>query len=155
MGLRDLIPTAEVKVSDAGSFSVRGFSPNDTFLLYHRHRGQLAAMFEQFAGEVQKKGKKGKGDVNEDLIQVGTSLIGNAPQVMAEVIVLAMGVKPENEDFDAEVRAALDLPAGVQMDALQKIADLTFTSDMPPGKFLAVVVQLLQSSTAAISGRET
>jgi hypothetical protein len=37
--------------------------------------------------------------------------------------------------------AALNFSAGVQVDALTKIADLTFSSDMPPGKFLAVVVQ--------------
>jgi len=146
MGLRSLIQTELVKVSDEEGFPVRGVSPNDAIILYHRHRGELSAMFDQFAAEA----KQGKNVVVTDLASAGVQMVGGAPLIMAEIIVLAMGMKPDSDEFDDEVAAAIDLPAAVQMDALQKIGGLTFTSDMPPEKFLAVVVKLAGGTAAAL-----
>jgi hypothetical protein len=50
MGLRNLPnPMKTVEVADGVSFTVRGFSPNDALILYHRHRGIMSAMFDDFA----------------------------------------------------------------------------------------------------------
>lgn len=148
MGLRDLIPTALVKVSDSDGFTVRGVSLNDALTLYNRHAGDLTALFDNFVEE-HRGGARAKPVTPEKLTQVGLSMAQGAPVLLAEIIVIATDCLPSNEEFDAEVAAVMKFGTGVQMDALQKIANLTFTSDMPPGKFLAVVMHLAKSTTAA------
>jgi hypothetical protein len=127
MGLRDLvIPTEVVKVAD-GEFTVRGLSPNDALGLYYRHAGQLSALFDQFTA----RSRTGE-DVN--VAEVGTSLVGGAPQIMAEIIAVASGSRaPRLDEPDIvkraaqetewllDVQKAIDLPAGAQMDALEKV----------------------------------
>jgi hypothetical protein len=149
MGLRNLnLPTSVVKVADGVEFTVRGFSPNDALGLYYRHSGQLAALFDQFAA----KAKASNGEVDRaDVAAIGTTLVSSAPVIMAEVIAIAEGSNPAADDFGEDVAAAMRLTAGVQLDALQKIGELTFSSDMPPGKFAAVVLGLAQSATASLS----
>jgi hypothetical protein len=157
MGLRDLvIPTEVVKVAD-GEFTVRGLSPNDALGLYYRHAGQLSALFDQFTA----RSRTGE-DVN--VAEVGTSLVGGAPQIMAEIIAVASGSRaPRLDEPDIvkraaqetewllDVQKAIDLPAGAQMDALEKVGKLTFTSEMPPKKFFGLVLAMAQSATAAIN----
>lgn len=148
MGLRDLIiPTERVEVADS-YFTVRGLSPNDALGLYYRHRGQLSAMFEQFSA-------RAKAEVAVDVTEFGASLVGGAPQIMAEIIALASNSDPRGEDWDGDVGVALTLSAGVQMDALEKIGRLTFTSEMPPKKFFGLVLAMAQSATAAMSAPKT
>jgi len=143
MGLRDLvIPTELVKVADEG-FPVRGLSPNDALDLYYRHAGELSALFDQFTARV-------KAGESADAMEVGTAMVGGAPQIMAEIIALASDSDPRSPDWPLDVAQALRLPAGVQMDALEKIGRLTFTSDMPPGKFFGLVISMAQSATAAL-----
>lgn len=152
MGLRNLqIPTKTVEVADGVSFTVRGFSPNDAVGLYHRHAGDLSSLFDEFAANVKKK-PKGKDSDAVDVKALGVNMVGAAPRIMAEIIAIASGSDPLIvDDFEADVAMALNLSGGASMDALSKIGDLTFTSDMPPGKFLAVVVKLAQSATAAMT----
>jgi hypothetical protein len=144
MGLRDLtIPTATVQVADE-SFIVRGLSPNDALGLYSRHAGQLSALFDEFSGKV-------KAEQPVEANDFGAALLGGAPRLLAEVIAIANGGDPGRpEEWEADVAQALRFPAGVQMDALQKVADLTFSSDMPPPKFFGLVLALAQSATAQL-----
>jgi hypothetical protein len=86
-----------------------------------------------------------------DVQALGVQMVNGAPRLMAEVIAIASGSRVDDPEFEADVDAAVDFSAGVQMDALTKIADLTFSSEMPPGKFLAVVVKLAASATAAMT----
>lgn len=147
-GLRNLtLPTHEVKVSEGESFTVRGLSPNDALSLYYRHTGQLSALFDQFAD----KGELERTDINA----VASTVVGTAPIVMAEIIAIGSGSNPGEAGFMEDVQIAMSLSAGVQMDALTKIADLTFTSDMPPGKFAAVVLMLARSATASLPNPKT
>jgi hypothetical protein len=169
MGLRNLpIPTKTVEVADGVTFTVRGFSPNDALSIYHRHRGELSTMFDDLVGEVKKGGKKAKAVDVEQVKAFGANMVSGAPRIMAEIIAIASGsVAPSStlrdeaelarltEEFEADVEAALKLSAAVQMDALQKIGDLSFTPEMPPGKFLAVVVRLAHSATAAMTPSST
>lgn len=147
MGLRDLIiPTALVKVADSG-FTVRGLSPADALGLYYRHAGELSNLFEQFAGKV----RAGLDVADGDVLQAGISMVNGAPQIMAEIIALGSESDPTGPDWDADVGVALRLPAAVQIDALQKIAELSFSSDMPPGKFFGLVLQMAKSTQAALT----
>lgn len=141
MGLRSIpLPRELVKVSGSEGFQVRGLSPDDIMRLFYRHRGQMSALFDQFAG-------------SEAAAEGGASALGQilyqgAPQVVAEAILLAADVDPDADDFDAEIAHTRRFPAAVQLDALEKIGNLTFTSDMPLPKFLAVVLNALNGATA-------
>lgn len=151
MGLRDLvIPTETVKVSGSGEFAVRGLSPQDALRLYYRHAGELSALFDQFAGKVKSK----KPVAESEVLEAGVALVKGAPLIMAEIIALASDGDPDDvEGFSEIVSLALKLSASVQMDALQKIGNLTFSSDMPPGKFFGLVLAMAQSATAALNQR--
>jgi hypothetical protein len=137
MGLKDIIiPTAEVKLSD-GSFAVRGLSLSDAVVLYRRHAGELSALFDRFAT------KPGQAVDPEETVEVVVGLIESAPYLVAEIISIAAGADSSDiEGFADIVAKMLNLPLGAQIDAVQKVGDLTFTSDMPPEKFVGLVLSV-------------
>lgn len=139
-----VIPTDTVEIADGGKFAVRGISPEDALGLYYRHTGELSALFDKFA-------ERAKAREEVSAMEVGTAMVSGAPRIMAEIIALAADGDPRDaESFEQLVNVARKLPAGVQMDALQKIGALTFSSDMPAGKFFGLVVQMAQSATAVL-----
>lgn len=140
------IPMKTVEVADGVNFTVRGISPADALGIYFRHSGDLSALYDEFAGKV----KKGKPDV-VDVRALGENMVAGTPRVLAEIIAVAADGDPAGDEWEADVATALKFSAGVQMDALEKIASLTFTSAMPPKNFLAVVVKLAGSATAALT----
>lgn len=143
MGLRDIvIPTKAVRVADQ-EFTVRGLSPLDAFGLYQRHAGELSALFEQFRSQAEA------GAIT-DPAAFGAELLSGAPQIMAEIVASASDCDPQGEDWPVVMATTLRLPASVQLDALQKVADLTFTSEMPAPKFLGLVLQMAKSAAAGI-----
>lgn len=138
MGLRDIaIPKATVTVADQ-EFQVRGLSPEDAMGLYYRHAGQLSTLFDEFVN-------KTKSGTPVEAMDVGAALVSGAPRIMAELICIAA------DDSDEEtIATVLKFSAGVQVDALLKIADLTFREDMPPEKFAALVVAMARSAGASL-----
>lgn len=152
-GLRHLpLPHRTVEVAEGASFTVRGFSPDDALAIYHRHTGELSRLFDEFAGVAKGKAKVEVDEIKAFTNSVGMNMVHGAPRVIAEIIAVAAGGNPQDEDeFNQDVSVALKLPAGAQLDALQKIGELTFTSEMPPGKFLAVVVKLAGGTAAALT----
>lgn len=140
---RPVAPKRAIKVPDADSFDVRGYSFNDALGLYFRHAGAMSALFSRFAGTAESDGAA--------LIaaeSITAAMIGTAPGMVAEIIAVGAGAVPESEQWEADLAWAEKLPAGSQMAALQTIGDLTFTSDMPPGKFVAVVLEMAKGATA-------
>jgi hypothetical protein len=140
--LKRPIREATVQASDDDSFVVRGLNPIQVFALYRRHTGQFGDLFKQaMASEASQA----------DIYDVATKLAADAPTLLAELIVVASGGSPDIVDeFDDAYAVAAALPFPVQADALAKIGDLTFTSEMPPGKFLALVVKMAKAATGAI-----
>lgn len=149
MGLRDIvIPVSLVAVGDS-SFTVRGLSPRDALGLYHRHAGELSALFDQFTG----RANAGENVISADVLQAASSLVDGGPLIIAEIIALASDANPATADWYTDVAIAERLPFPVQFDALQKIGQLTFSSDMPPGKFIGLVLQMAQSTQAALTSQ--
>lgn len=152
MSLRKLkvpVPVAVVQVSDEDSFPVRGLNPSDLLGLYHRHTGELSGLFEKLAASYQANGNNVEA---ADVQQVAFALLQDAPQILAEVIAIAADGDPSDEEnWAIDVAIAGKLPFPVQADALQKIGALTFTSDMPPGKFVALVAGAVMKATEAAS----
>lgn len=152
-------PVGTVTLADGQKFTVNGLSPSHIFGLYHRHPGELAALFSKYSedGELTP----------EDTQPVAKTLVSMAPLLMAEIIALGTGGDPFDDrplDLDTpegatvwqgDVALAAELTMPVQIDALQKIGDLTFTAEMPPKKFFGVLRKMLQSARETVSPSQT
>jgi hypothetical protein len=162
MGLRNLVtPSFTVLLPGAPgteqSFTVRGVTTNQVITLYNRRRDQLEPLFARLANE------KLVAVSQEANAELATVLLNQSPLLMAEVIAIAAGgnpyddspADPEHPDgmtaWQADVAMAIDLPAPVQLDALQKIGALTFSPEMPPGKFVRVLVEMMKGATRNLS----
>ena len=140
-------PEAIVQVSDSEGFAVRGLDPHQVFSLYHRHTGELSELFTRIMANVKDNGAAGQADIEAVML----TMIQEFPTLLSELIVLGSGGDTADEaGFDEALAVAKTLTFAVQVDALTKIGTLTFTSDMPPGKFLTLVVGLLQKVTGAM-----
>lgn len=120
--------TREVELPDGGSIAVRGLSLTDITSIYRNHAGDLGLWFERLGGQEVA--------VEASMVE---ALVTTAPTLVAELVGLAGGA-------DAEIAATL--PMAVQIDALTKIGELTFTRDMPPKKVLETVLRLAASAAA-------
>lgn len=148
------IPTLDVKVSDTESFGVVGLTPTGAWGLYNRHTGALSDVFDRMVADYKAQGTIETGDVQT----VIAGLLKDFPLLMADVVALGSGGSLDEADIDEFEKArdiAIRLPFPVQVDALTKIGQLTFTSDMPPGKFLALVISLIQAGTGALAKMST
>lgn len=136
-----------VMISDSEGFTVRGLTPAKVFTLYQRHTDALSELFEAAMENVRTNGAAGSADIENVVI----ALLRDAPVLLSELIVLANSDDDLDEDaFAAFYEVARQLTFPVQVDAVAKIAEATFTSDMPPGKFLTLVVGMLTRATGTI-----
>lgn len=159
------IPEKVVQVSDSEGFAVRGLSPYQIVALYRRHTGELEPLFQRVMSSAAEKGEAQAADIEAIVL----SLASDAPIILAEIIALGSGGDPADmrnatitdpgsgqpvtlASFDAAVTLARHLPFPTQTDALSKIGELTFTSDMPPGKFFALAATLAAKVTSAMQG---
>lgn len=138
MTLRNItIPKAVVAVDAEQQFAVSGVTANQVFMLYGRHREDLSVLFDRLAG-------RGAPEATEVLNSI-EGIIAQFPTLVAETIALAGGDTPEIEiEWQEAVAIAQSLPFTVQTDALLKIGELTFSPDMPPKKFFALLVGMIQ-----------
>lgn len=146
MGLRDLtFPTVVVQTS-GGPLPVRGLGCDHILGLFYRHRDELTALFDGVVGTVRTNG----GLTPDDVVPIALQMIDIAPTVVAEIIALASGSDPrDKEGFAGDVGISRMLSIAEQMDALEKIAGQTFTSDMPPGKMLALLQKTVRAGSSA------
>lgn len=136
MTLRNItIPKAVISVG-GDLFAVSGVTANQVFNLYRRHRDDLSKLFENLAG-------RGKVEAS-DMLNSIEGIIAQFPDLVAEVIAMAAGDKPDAEGWADALDTAASLPFPVQVDALLKIGELTFSPEMPPKKFFALLVGMIQ-----------
>ena len=148
MGLLNIpIPEAVVKVGDSEGFAVVGLSPHDIVSVYLRHRKELSEFFDMYSAKVKELGP----DIAAELIssRAVSDLISTLPNISAEIVAISAGFPISDEKFEEAVTKLKRFPLATQMEALTKIAGLTFSSDMPAGKFLAVVKSAIMTATAA------
>jgi hypothetical protein len=108
-----------------------------------RHWSDVGGLFDKLVGQVAS------GDIDPELNTMnwlGGALLAALPQVAAEIITVCAGWSLEAAEV---VRA---LPAPVQLEALDKIAALTFTSEMPPKKVMETVIRMLGGVTKTLIG---
>lgn len=143
--LSNPIPQETVKVSDGEGFAVRGLSPAHVVDIYFRHIGELGDLIDRLVAQYQEGG--GQFTVDTTAV-IAMNMAKDAPLILGEIIAAAAGADPADEQNWADsVQIAFSLPFPVQADALEKIAALTFSSDMPPGKFVRLVARAVQSVT--------
>ncbi len=149
MALRDIvIQTKEVSLGGGQSFTVSGITANQVFGVFFRHQNELTPIFDQITS-------------GEEVTLEG--MVASFPLLVAEIIALGAGGNPfdtapyNSEDpnsitnWQADLRAASSFPFPVQAEALSKIADLTFTPEMPPKKFFGLLLQMVQGAKASAS----
>lgn len=130
MGLADYQPSRETITFKGGSFKVKGLSLDDVGVLMKHHLSDLDALFALYAK-----------DVNPDMAaavtaQYAVSLIREAPGLVANVIALG-AEEPDNVAF------ARRLPMPVQVEAIKRIALLTFEEAGGAKKFFASLTELV------------
>lgn len=141
MGLRDLKIPEEVVEIPGGSFAVRGLNTDDMAYLIRKHGASMEKAYASFADSNENF-------TPEDLKDFLVPLLEYAPELLAELIACAA------DDMEA-VPVARRLPFPSQVDALEKIAQLTFEVAGGPKKFLETVTRLLQGTTGLLQSLGT
>jgi hypothetical protein len=125
--------TATIEVPD-GELTVRGLGLSDISRLVQRHRSDLEGAFNQVADAAQ--------GAEEDGDQMISRLLGQAPQLAAEIIALAL-------DEPDQVEQAGKLPISLQLAILEKCGDLTFVGEGGMGKTMEIVIKMISGATQA------
>lgn len=136
-----VIPREVVSISENSSFEVRGLSFDDVSRIVVKHAAVASGLFAQFMARVE-----GQGDdlATIDLKSIGKDLIGDAPAVVIDIILLA-----GDSENESDRKVVQSLPVPVQMDALNRIGRLTFTSEEALGKMLEMVIGTMDSAMRA------
>lgn len=117
---------------DSQFLEIRGLSPHDILRLVQLHSTPMATLFN----------KATSGEINMDDVNVAASvLLDQAPQLLADAIMIAADMDRPDLDF----QAAMVLPVAVQTQALKAMVELTLV-DQTPGEFLQIVVTMLKST---------
>jgi hypothetical protein len=135
VGLKHLKPAvATIETSD-GDIVVRGLSFADISLIVSQHRESLSALFDRV--------KSGGGSIDlENSTALLSSMVTAAPDAAAQIIALAA----DEED----VSLAMDLVFPVQLEVLEAVAKLTFSSEGGLKKVVETIVRVAQGATSAM-----
>lgn len=141
MSLKELtIPSAPVQ-TPGGEFSVRGLSLDDLTYILQRHAVEVSRVISVIEAK--------RGEIGNDLIsELAVGLIQSAPAVVAEIIAVASG-------NPGEAAYARTLPFPVQLDAIEKIGNLTFEVSGGPKKVLEAVIRLAKGTTGLLDSLST
>lgn len=142
MGLASFtLPTETITLPRDQTMVVRGLSFEDITILVKAYGGDLTALFSQMAS--------GQGELAlTDTTALVAKFFNMAPLAAAHAIALAA-------DAPEYVEAARRLPLPVQLDAIEKIAALTFEVEGGPKKVLETVIRIAQGTTEVIQGLQT
>lgn len=137
-----LLVSKRVEVVGGGGFDVFGLSLPSIVAVCRNHFEDCRQLFMQLASQ-----SAGQQVTLAQATAIGDNLLLTAPRIAAEFIARSAGYT-ESEAVD--LFAALPFP--VQLDALEKIASLTFTTEMPPKKVLEVVVRAVTGLASPVLG---
>lgn len=138
----ELLVTATVQMGQR-EVPVSGLPLDAVVDICKRHWNDVSGLFDNLAEQVQS------GEVGGDLSTMnwlGGAVLAALPQVAAEIIAIC---SPYGLEAAPVMRA---LPGPVQLEALDKIAALTFTSEMPPKKVIETAVRMLVGATKSLVG---
>lgn len=133
-----------VELSDGQSFDVRAASTNDLMMLVAEHGSTLGILFAKL-----QSGRSEPGSLSTDMVrQLIFDLAREFPSIAAEVIALA------SDSYDEEgIAMARDLPITVQVDAIEKVFQLTFASEGEVKKFVESLTRMLVGVSGALTNK--
>lgn len=137
----ELLVSAAVRNGER-EFRVSGLPLNAVLDICRRHWESVSGLFDKLMAQVQS----GEAITLDQANWLGGALLTAIPEVAAEIIAVCAG-----HGVEAGV-VYRELPAPVQLDALDKIAGLTFTSEMPPKKVIETVVRMLGGVSQTLIG---
>lgn len=137
MGLKHLkLRVEQVEVSDGETFTVRGLGLEDILILVQSHQANLGTLFDEVVSA-------GAQLTVADSSSVASMLFEVAPAAANHIIALGA----DEEDMELVKR----LPFPVQLDALEKIGSLTFTTAGGPKKVVEAIMRVLNGATTALT----
>lgn len=139
MGLRDLpIPRTKIEVG-GGSFEVRGIALGDILLALKDFGPQMALLYARITADPEHFREA-------DIQTIIFGLVQEFPELVAAIIALA------SDDFDPKTIAqARRLPLPKQVEAVEAIFGLTFTSEAEVGKLLESLARMLERVTETLA----
>lgn len=140
----ELIVTRRVEIAEGRGFGVSGLPLAAIVAICRRHWEDCSTLFDQVIGKIGEA----PGISLDQANWLGGAVVSAFPQVAAEIISECAGWGEEG----ADIAAALPMP--VQLNALNQIAELTFTSEMPPKKVIEIVVKTLKGVGVTLIGSE-
>ena len=147
MGIRDIVLPVEKVAVGEGFFLVRGLSLTDITPIINAHFPVVASLFQQFTADLQAEGPQTEKGLGERIGSAGRTILQDAPEVVVEIITAAL----DDEDRDGLADIVRRLPIPAQMEALEKIGRLTFTSEAVVGKTLEMVIAALETTTNTVA----
>lgn len=116
-----------------GNFDVRGLGLEDIKALFRDNAQQLKIVFEQAANMARNP-------EDIDYVSFAASIIHLAPDVVTGAIAAA------SDEYDPEgLTAAKRLPIATQIEAIDKIAQLTFETEGGPKKVFEIVMRMAKN----------
>jgi len=136
MSLKDIkLPEAVIEFP-GGDFAVRGLGFDDVSFLVQKHGQKLEPIFKDFT--------QTSGDLTvESIAAFALPLLKAVPEIVAEMIACASGDKDD-------VGIARSLPFPTQLEALQRIVELTFSVSGGPKKLVETVISMAQGTTGLL-----
>jgi hypothetical protein len=135
MPLSEFKPKTETVLFDGGSFDIRAISLPDVAMLIDSHELSINSMVMTVRNRLDIIKANGKTDDEAMSEIVGSMVI----EIIRETPILAGNLICLCADEPGEMETAMKLPVTVQIEALTKIAKLTFT-DLASVKKLATDV---------------
>jgi hypothetical protein len=143
VGLTHLKAQTETVDTPGGKFVVRGLSLDDVVAVCSGHVTTLSLLFNKI---------KANADATfslTDSIGIFTLLATDAPKAAAMII--AVAASDDSAVTEKELIAARKLAFPAQIDALEKIAKLTFSTEADLKKVVEMIIRVANGTTSAIS----
>lgn len=120
-----------------GEFTIRGLALVDVTQLIATHKDTISGVFDQFAG------RRADQIQGSEMLGAALGLVEHSPALAAHVIALS---SDSPESFD-EIKK---LPVDVQVEAIEKIAAMTFAMEGGSKKFWETVIRLSKATNKAL-----
>lgn len=146
------MPIAEYKVQRSvvkfpgGEFEVRGISLPDVALIINLHESSISMIVDLVYQKKESFASMDEGVVQEAITDLISSLIRESPILIATIIAVCA-------DEESQMSMAQRLPITVQLDALTKISELTFTDMASVKKLAADVMRLIRGIIPSATAR--
>ncbi|WP_420383656.1 phage pre-tape measure protein [Novosphingobium sp.] len=127
-----------IEISEGDTFTVRGLDLVDVVKLASQNTSELATLFKELSNG---------GDLSADLGERSSIIFNafvNVPNVLVQIIALGAG--------EEDVGLVRLLPMVAQIEAVEKIANLTFAMNSPI-KILETITRAMNELVASISNR--